>query len=124
MDNVLDKDITIELLKSARAHVKKSWAQGAWIKGNGAVCAMGGIRKALIQEWPEEHSKEEEGPKEQCLGRILSAGLPEEYQSDGDEGDVIGFNDEHGRKKSEVIAVFDRAIEAYEKQHKVKQNVE
>jgi hypothetical protein len=77
-------------LRKARALVTAGWTQGAWER-RGRVCAAESL--SIIDA--------NYGDNRLCLDWAL----PDESTS------IVKFNDTKGRKKSEVLEVFDVAIE-------------
>lgn len=96
---------TVQVLRKARALIKKGWCQGAYARAiNGAsvdpahpgavrFCAMAAISKIAQRH---EHRAG------MVLVSVINAG-------------ICGWNDRHGRTKTQVLAAFDKAIRAASK---------
>lgn len=97
---------TLQVLRKARALIKKGWTQGAFARRkNGHTteddsaaavkfCVRGAInRVARFGEW-------------QVASKCLQDALDDPWRS------LVEFNDAKGRKRAEVVALFDRAIKA------------
>jgi hypothetical protein len=117
-------DITAELLKSARNKIDKDWIRGTWQRGKN-VCAMGAIDWALQKEGEVQNSASWR-TKLNCLAALVADEInPEAYRYRKAHGrgyadaqsTVIGFNDGAAKDKHDVLAVFDKAIATYEKEH-------
>lgn len=101
---------TKQILIKARALIKKGWAQALFAvniygastsprsKDAAAWCALGALRAAATR-----------GSKIFGARRALANRIPGGYRG------VADWNDEEGRTKRQVLALFDRAIKSYSK---------
>lgn len=86
----------IDVLTEARNLVEAGWTQGRFREVDDTEvrhCAAGAVYAV-------------EGPGHGAADRALRAALPPRY-----DRSTVAFNDEPGRTKAEVVALFDLAIE-------------
>lgn len=91
---------TLQTLEDARKLIEKP---DAWRKScprDGAFCAQTAISRAFDQ--PDAHPRKEF----EALGRAIG------FQHEISVGDIWHWNDRLSRTHAEVLAAFDRAIEA------------
>jgi hypothetical protein len=87
---------TLKKLKEAREMISQGWIQGSYSRAEAGVtcfCAKGALFGAC-----------EDISTALDLAYLLEDDLPEGY------GGLVSFNDEKGRTKEEVLALYDRTI--------------
>lgn len=82
------------------------WCQGEYAKKNGAACLVGHFDRVVLSHSPQITSE----ASYSAMGAEL-ADIDAEGHGDG----RVNFNDEPGRKKSEVIEHLDRSIKIAKK---------
>ena len=97
---------TLDILIEARAYVEKGWTQGAWARNRKGTpvnedstravcwCALGALWKA-------------DGIGSYGLNALVKASGGEVHPTT-----ISGWNDNPDRTQAEVLALFDKAIEA------------
>lgn len=111
--------LTVEILTKARALIRKGWCQDAYAKTKSGepcgelepeasrFCARGAVYRSI--------------PVGRSDYRILAAevfGELDEALPNGKGGSLVRFNDTRGRKRSEVVSVFTRAIQKINKRRR------
>jgi hypothetical protein len=107
---------TKTILQKARDFLATSpdnWCQNALANYRGAHCAIGAISK--FQETPIVHSSAYGEPVVEALAAAVPNCWRETMRLRGERGSapglpVFSFNDEPGRTREDVIALFDYAI--------------
>lgn len=101
---VTAKSTAATVLKRARELIEQGWVQGDFRQrdeqGNMRFCAIGALDEAASNvEWSTKDNARE------ALDKSLRNGYH----------DVIEYNDADGRRKADVLKLFDRAIKAASK---------
>lgn len=97
---MLNKCETIRHLQEAKQEIEKGWCQGTLEHRNGSVCALGAhVRVARRRNLSYRHLEYRE------IRQFLHDALPPGYEA------IPHYNDTPGRKKEEIMALFDRAAE-------------
>jgi hypothetical protein len=90
---------TLDVLIAARAEVEKGWCKYTLERGTGEVCAIGALRRVKA--------------KGEVLGsgvvQALTEALPRPFRA---SVEIANFNDLSTTTKADVLALFDRAINA------------
>lgn len=125
-------DETLNVLKKAREKISKRWAKGSLLKPGGSVCMIGALGMTLAEEEliPKETKTQKaangsgdswyQNDRVKCLAALLSSNLPSIYKRTGGNrpvDEIVGFNDDDKTAKDEILAVFDKTIAQYEKEH-------
>jgi hypothetical protein len=95
---------TLDVLIAARAEVEKGWTQGRPCDEHGNVCAMGALTRVLGEELRTTISAAPAAVYDSDACYALEAVCPDEW--------VQRFNDLPDTTQADVIALFDRAINA------------
>ena len=101
---------TTTILKQARDLLSKrgKWLQGSlYDKSKGSYCAMGVLEAVIVGE-------ENVGVRSPARGSGYRSALS--LLNSVADGDVVEFNDKKGRRKKDVLAIFDKAIALSESQ--------
>lgn len=95
----------VDVLRKAKERLETyGWRKGAFIDTAGLCCAVGAVRK-VTERYP--YSLTDLDVRESAL-KVLDSVL---------EGrTIVGFNDSPHTTKEDVLALFDKAIEAASKQ--------
>lgn len=99
---------TLAALTKARGFIVQGWTQKAY--GRAPDGAGIGYATAGAHAWCMVGALYHAMPNEESLGIVLKAQLALEAAADTKK--LIKFNDTPGRTKEEILAVYDRAIEA------------
>ena len=96
-------------LRRARARVAAGWCQRAYARNaSGRKCVMSSpaaARFCLVGAYLVRHgTRTENGKISRLLHRALPGSRPNHYK------DPVVWNDTRGRRKAEVLRVYDRAI--------------
>jgi hypothetical protein len=103
MDKQMAKIVTT-LTKARNLIIKKGWCQGAFYNGKG-YCAYGAI-SAVASSGKDYFVTEE---RKRGAAKTLASCITTRKSSDY-RGNIYHYNDAPARKKSQVVALFDRAI--------------
>lgn len=101
---ITPKSSPAAVLKRARELIEQGWVQGDWRvtddNGKMSFCAIGALNEASTKvNWETKDEARE----------LLGSALRNGYH------DVIEYNDADGRRKADVLKLFDRAIKAASK---------
>lgn len=100
-----EPDELLAILRGGRDAVRRGWCQKALRDEVGNVCALGGLLRTLGGEvWRGGHvsgARDAMGDAMDKLEAQIPGGI-----------DIVRFNNAPGTTQADVLAVFDRAIEA------------
>lgn len=93
---MVNKCDVIKTLQEGKKHVEAGWCQGALFRGN-RVCALGGVEKFGRDNV-------------EYYGSISPARFFLETAVDKQYGGVADYNDSTGRKKEDILGLYDKAL--------------
>ena len=102
---------TLQVLKRARALIRKGWTQGAMRRFNRkgepvAWCSYGALCDSLPELGVSSH---------EALARVAGAAYASIERAMGGKNSMVAWNDHPGRTKAQVLRAFDKAIKAQAK---------
>lgn len=95
---MVDKAL-LKTLRVAQKRIEARWCQGGYDMRNGAVCAVGALQKITGKVLRDN---ENDNDAYRILKKLVRG---KSFDS------IEEWNDEYGRKKQEVICLFQEAIE-------------